>query len=218
MSHTYKNFLTTTLNYTKTTDIIQEVIEQITEDTLTYVKRANIASQRQYGVSVSAGFPVTKWWKSNLYVNAFNNRFEGLVNGEHIAVDASTFTFNGSQQFTLSKTLTAELSGWYRSGAVEGVIVAKPMGMMSVGVSQQIMKGKGTLRINIRDVFASQRFRATSKYGMVDAAFQNRWDSRSVNLGFTYRFSKGKMNGGPKKRNSGSANDEQSRVGGGNGN
>ncbi len=218
LSHTYNNFLTTTLNYTKTTDIIQEVIEQITEDTLTYVKRANIASQRQYGISVSAGFPVTKWWKSNLYVNAFNNRFEGIVNGEFIAVDASTFTFNGSQQFTLSKTLTAELSGWYRSGAVEGVIVAKPMGMMSVGLSQQILKGKGTLRVNIRDVFASQRFRATSKYGMVDAAFQNRWDSRSVNLGFTYRFSKGKMNGGQKKRSSGSANDEQSRVGGGNGN
>ncbi len=218
LSHTYKNFLTTTLNYTKTTDIIQEVIEQITEDTLTYVKRANIASQRQYGVSVNAGFSITKWWRSNLYANAFNNRFEGLVNGAHVAVDASTFTFNGSQQFTLSKTLTAELSGWYRSGGVEGVIAMKPMGMMSVGASQQIMKGKGTLRINIRDVFASQRFKATSKYGMVDAAFQNRGDSRSVNLGFTYRFSKGKMNGGQKKRNSGSANDEQSRVGGGNGN
>ena len=46
-----------------------------------------------------------------------------------------------------------------------------------------------------------------------DAAFQERQDSRVVNLGFTYRFNKGKMNGGPKKRNGGSANDEQNRVG-----
>jgi outer membrane receptor protein involved in Fe transport len=218
LSHTYKNFLTTTLNYTKTTDIIQQVIEQITEDTLTYVKQSNIANQRQYGLSVSAGFSITKWWRSNLYANGFSNRFEGIVNGELIAISAATVMFNGSQQFTLSKTLSAELSGWYRTGGIEGVIVTKPMGMMSIGLSQQVMKGKGTLRLNLRDVFYTQGFKASSKYGMVDAVFQERRDSRVLNIGFTYRFNKGKMNGGQKKKNGGSANDEQSRVGGGNGN
>jgi len=215
LSHTYKGFFTTTLNYTKTTDIIQMVIEQITEDTLTYVKQANIADQRQYGISVNAGFPITKWWKTNLYVNGFNNRFEGIVNGEPVTIGATTVMFNGSQQFTLSKTLTAEISGWYRTQGVEGVINAKPMGMMSVGFSQQVIKGKGTLRLNVRDIFYTQGFRGVSKYGTVDASFQEKRDSRVVNLGFTYRFSKGKMNGGQKKRSNGSANDEQSRVSGG---
>ena len=215
LSHTYKGFFTTTLNYTKTTDIIQMVIEQITEDTLTYVKQANIADQRQYGISVNAGFPITKWWKTNLYVNGFNNRFEGIVNGEPVTIGATTVMFNGSQQFTLSKTFTAEISGWYRTQGVEGVINAKPMGMMSVGFSQQVIKGKGTLRLNVRDIFYTQGFRGVSKYGTVDASFQEKRDSRVVNLGFTYRFSKGKMNGGQKKRSNGSANDEQSRVSGG---
>ncbi len=215
LSHTYKGFLTTTLNYTKTTDIIQMVIEQITEDTLTYVKQANIADQRQYGISVNAGFPITKWWKTNLYVNGFNNRFEGIVNGEPVTIGATTVMFNGSQQFTLSKTLTAEINGWYRSQGVEGVINAKPMGMISFGFSQQVIKGKGTLRLNVRDIFYTQGFRGVSKYGTVDASFQEKRDSRVVNLGFTYRFSKGKMNGGQKKRSNGSANDEQSRVSGG---
>src|SRR5215207_8365613 len=215
LSHTYKGFLTTTLNYTKTTDIIQMVIEQITEDTLTYVKQSNIADQRQYGISINAGFPITKWWRTNLYVNGFNNRFEGIVNGEPVTIGATTVMFNGSQQFTLSKTLTAEISGWYRTQGVEGVINAKPMGMMSVGFSQQVIKGKGTLRLNVRDIFYTQGFRGVSKYGTVDASFQEKRDSRVVNLGFTYRFSKGKMNGGQKKRSNGSANDEQSRVSGG---
>jgi iron complex outermembrane receptor protein len=194
------------------------VIEQITEDTLTYVKDANIADQRQYGISVSAGFSVTKWWKSNIYVNGFNNRFEGIVNGEPVTISASTLMLNGSQQFTLSKVLSAELSGWYRTGGIEGVILTRPMGMLSMGFSQQIMKGKGTLRLNIRDIFRTQNFSASSKYGTVDAAFQEKHDSRSVNIGFSYRFNKGKMNGNQKKRNNGGANDEQSRVGGGNGN
>lgn len=218
LSHTYKNFLTTTLNYTRTTDIIQKVIEQKTEDTLTYVKDANIANQRQYGLSVSAGFSITKWWRSNLYGNLFDNRFEGIVNGEPVTISATTFMFNGSQQFTLSKNLSAELSGWYRTKGIEGVIVAQPMGMLSFGLSEQIMKGKGTLRVNLRDVLNTQQFKGASKYGTVDAAFQEKHDSRVVNIGFTYRFNKGKMNGGQRKRNDGSANDEQSRVGAGGGN
>src|SRR6476620_2964430 len=218
LSHTYNNFLTTTLNYTQTNDIIQQVIEQITEDTLTYVKQANIANQKQYGVSVSAGFSVTKWWRANLYANGFTNKFEGVVNGDNVSLRASTIMFNGSQQFTLSKTLTAELSGWYRTSAVEGVIITRPMGALSIGLSQQVMKGNGTVRFNLRDVLNTQNFKASSKYGSVDASFQEKHDSSVVNIRFTYRFNKGKLNGTPKKRNNGGAGDEQSRVGGGNGN
>ena len=53
ISHTYKGFLTTTLNYSKTTNIITEVLEQNTIKNETFVKKSNIASQRQYGVSVA---------------------------------------------------------------------------------------------------------------------------------------------------------------------
>lgn len=124
---------------------------------------------------------------------------------------------NGSQQFKFAKTWNAELSGFWRSSGIEGVIATKPVGMLAMGLSKQVLQNKGTVRLNVRDILYTQKFRAESKYANVDAGFKEWRDSRVVNLGFTYRFSKGKMNGGPKRRN-GSANDEQSRVGGGNGN
>ncbi|MBD0296794.1 MAG: TonB-dependent receptor, partial [Flavisolibacter sp.] len=213
LSHNYKGYITTTFNYSRTTDIIQQVIEQNAEKNETYVKQANIANQRQYGLSVSANMPITKWWTNNIYINGFNNRFEGIVDNTFVSISATTLMLNGSQQFKLSKNSTAEISGFFRTAGIEGVIKAKPFGMMSVGFSQQVMKGKGTLRLNIRDVLYSQRFRGVTKYGTVDASFQERGDSRVVNVGFTYRFSKGKINSGPRRR-TGSANDEQSRVGG----
>jgi iron complex outermembrane receptor protein len=95
---------------------------------------------------------------------------------------------------------------------VEGVIVAKPMGMMSIGLAKQIMKNNGSLRLNIRDVFNTQKFQGSSKYANIDASFQEKGDTRVINLGFTYRFSKGKVSGTPKRR-AGSANEEQGRVG-----
>jgi len=214
LSHTYKGFLTTTLNYSRTTDIIQMVIEQNEATNETFVKQANIANQRQFGVSINVSNSITKWWKCNIYVNAYNNRFEGIVNNSFITIDATTLMLNGSQQFQISKTLSTEISGFFRTQGLEGVIHTKPFGMMSWGLSKQIMKNNGTLRLNVRDVFKTQKFRGESKYGNVDAAFQERRDSRVVNIGFTYRFSKGKIN--QRKRSNGSANDEQSRVGAGN--
>jgi outer membrane receptor protein involved in Fe transport len=214
LSHTFKGFLTTTLNYTQTNDIIQQVIEQNHSTNETFVKQANIAKQRQYGIAVSANKSINKWWTNSIYVNVFHNRFEGMVNNTPVTIDAPSMMLNGSQQFKLSKTLSAELSGWFRTAGIEGVIKAGRMGGLNIGFSQQVMKDKGALRLNIRDVLYTQQFKGNAKYGNVDASFQERSDSRVVTLGFTYRFSKGKV-GGVKRRAS-SANDEQNRVGQGN--
>ena len=214
LSHTFKGFLTTTVNYTQTNDIIQQVIEQNEATKETFVKQANIAKQRQYGLAVSANKSITKWWTNSIYINVFNNHFEGLVNNELVSINAATLMLNGSQQFKLGKTLTAEVSGWYRTAGIEGVIKAGQMGGLNLGFSQPVLKDKGSLRLNIRDVLYSQQFRGTAKYGNVDAKFQERSDSRVVTIGFTYRFSKGKVGG--VKRRAGSASDEQDRVGGGN--
>ncbi|HWJ25466.1 MAG TPA: outer membrane beta-barrel family protein, partial [Flavisolibacter sp.] len=219
LSHTYKNFLTTTLNYSRTTDIIQQVIEQkrTGDEIQIYVKQANIAKQRQYGISVNMSMPVTKWWNNNLYINVSDNKFDGIVSNTPVSIDAAMLMLNGSQQFKITKSFSAEISGFFRTAGIEGVIRSKPFGMMNMGFSKQVLKDKGTIRLNIRDVFNTQRFRGIIKYGDVDANFTEKHDNRVVNIGFNYRFSKGKMNGGQKRR-TGGASDEQSRVGGGNGN
>lgn len=210
LTHTYHNVLTTTVNYTATNDIIQTLIEQKGQEA--YAKQANIASLRQYGIAFNVNHSVAKWWTNNLYLNIYRNGFKGVVNNIPISFSATSLSMNGSQQFKLSKTLMAEISGFYRSAGVEGVIKLRARGMVSAGFSQQVMKNKGTLRVMARDIFYTQKAYATANYGNVDAAFQERGDSRVLAVGFTYRFSKGK-NAGPRKRTSGSAGEEQNRVG-----
>lgn len=212
LSHTHKNFLTTTLNYSRTTDILQEVIEQNEDKNETFVRQANIAKQRQLGLSVNASIPVTSWWSSNMYANVFNNKFNGIANNSPISVSATMFVLNGSQQFKFAKTWSAELSGFYRTKGIDGVMQTMPMGMLSVGFGKQMMKGKGNLRLNVRDVFFLQKFDGLIKYSNIDTHIRQQNESRVVNIGFTYRFNKGKMNGTPKRR-SNSSNDEQSRIG-----
>jgi hypothetical protein len=84
--------------------------------------------------------------------------------------------------------------------------------MMNTGVTWQVLKGKGTLRFSVRDVLYTQKIKGDIKYSNIDAHFQQRRDSRQAALGFTYRFSKGKINGNGQKRKPGGASEEQSRI------
>lgn len=210
-THSYKGFLNTTLNYTRTTNIIQDVLEQNTDRNETFVKKSNIANQRQYGISVNAGGQITKWWSGNLWMNVYNNRFRGIVNGDNVDLSATTGQANISNQFKFGKTISAELSGYYNTGGIDGVFKIKNFGMVNMGISKQIMKGKGTLRLSARDIFYTQKIKGNIKYSNIDAAFQQQRDSRQVAVGFTYRFAKGKM-GNNQKRKTGGASEEQSRV------
>ena len=210
LTHTYNNFLTTTLNYTKTTDIIQDVFEQNTAKNESFIKKTNIANQRQFGISVNAFFPITKWWTSNIYATVYNNEFKGIVNGDPVTIGATTGMTNVMEQFKFNKGWGAEVSGFYRTEGVEGIFRIKGFGMMNLGLSKQMMKNKGSLRVSIRDVLWSQKIKGESKYSNIDAAFQQFGESRVVNVSFTYRFSKGKVNNTQRKR--GGANEEASRV------
>ena len=211
LSHTYHGFLTSTLNYTSTTDIIQQVLEQNELNNETFIKKANIASSKQFGLAISANKSITKWWTGNVYGNVYNNHFKGVVNKEAISIGITSFMVQVQQQFKFNKGWSAEVSGFYRGKGLEGVIFIEPIVQVNAGVSKQILKNKGSIRLNIQDIFAGGVFKGYSKYGTVDAHFTDVNDSRAGSLTFTYRFNKGKLKAGSTKRNGG-AGDEQSRV------
>lgn len=211
LSHTYNRFLTTTLNYSTTTDIIQQVIEQNEVSNETFIKKANIASRKQVGIAISAYKEITKWWSGNVYMNFANNHFKGVVNNEHISIGIAMLMVQAQQQFKWGKGWGAEVSGFYRTKGLEGVIFIKPIGQVSAGFSKQVLKNKGSIRLNVRDIFAGGKFKGYSKYGNVDANFINVNDSRAVSLSFTWRFSKGKLKASSGKKQGG-ASDELERV------
>ncbi|RYZ53307.1 MAG: TonB-dependent receptor, partial [Chitinophagaceae bacterium] len=210
LSHTWRNKITTTLNYSATTDIIDDVIEQKGEEA--YKAPANIASLHQFGIAINANIPVTKWWTSNLDLNLYHNRYKGVASGTPIEFSQASLVVAGTQQFKLSKTLAGEINGRFMSGRLDGIMRVKPIGGVGAGLSQQVMKGQGTLRLTVRDIFHSVRSNTESRYGNVDFNFQQYADTRVVSLGFTYRFSKGKKIA-PVKRTTGAANEEQERIG-----
>lgn len=209
LSHAFKGWLTTTFNYTSTNNIIQMVLEQNETTKETFARQDNIASLRQIGVSILA-YKQIKNINANLFVNAYQNEFKGMVNNTFLELKAATVVFNGTLSYKFKKGLVVETSGFYRTAGVEGVFTIQPLGAVHFGLSMPLFKNAGSIRLAARDIFWTQKAKGSSRFGTVDAAFRQTPDSRTIGLQFTYRITKGKTNNS--KRKNGSAGDEQGRV------
>ena len=209
LSHTFKGFLTTTVNYSKTKNFFTETFQQ--KDYATIVSQGNIGARQNAGISMSAQVPVAKWWSAQLYANYNYSTFKGILYGEELNVSASNVLFNVNNQFQFGKGWSAELSGFYRTKGIEGQIQIDPLGQASAGVSKQVLKGKGSVRINARDIFYTNWVKGTINFQQTEAKFENRRDSRVVGISFTYRFGK-PLKGPQNNRKKGGADDEQNRV------
>jgi iron complex outermembrane recepter protein len=210
LSHTYKGFLTTTLNYSVTNNVFTDVLKQITAERKTFQTKENIATRTNVGLAVSAYFPVTKFWTTNIYGNVIRDAYKGALDGGFLNVNSVTFFTNINNQFRFTKGWSAELGGFYRTKGIESQIIIDPLWRLDAGVQKEVLKTKGTIKVGIRDIFASQNFTGKVLYQDIDVMIKNRHDSRSASLTFTYRFGKPLQN--QQRRKTGGASDEQNRV------
>ena len=218
LSYNFKGQLNVSVNYTAISDIINDVLitRKLGNDSnyTTFLTSENIASSHNIGLSVSYNKLLKKWWTINAYANVFNNKFKGVIDNEPINVNTSAANFNVSNQFTWGKGWSGEVSGWFNSRQlVSSAIVMKPMGTFSFGAGKQILKSKGTLRLNIRDPFYITSFRGITDLDKGITLIHNKWDNRRATLTFTYRF--GKDNNQPSRRRNSASDDETNRVKGG---
>lgn len=210
LSHTYAGNFTTSLNYSKTTDLINDVFDQDEEKKETFITKNNIASRRQYGVTVTTLIPVKKFLKINVYANFSNNRFKGFINNADVDLQSNLFMANVNSQWSLGKGWNAELSGFFRSKGLESVMLIGNVGALNGGISKAVLKNTGTLKLGFRDILWTQQFKGTANYSYIDMSFNQKRDSRQVSLSFNWRFGKGKA--AAPKRKIGGANEEQNRV------
>ncbi|MBS1566654.1 MAG: TonB-dependent receptor family protein, partial [Bacteroidetes bacterium] len=218
LRHTLNGGLTTTIGYTVTNDVISELLKQNTEKRITYLTPDNVAKLRNVSLSVNAPVKFFKWWSANIYAGVYSNRYTGnyynSYTGKNDPLDISftSFNINVSNTFNFPKGWSGELSGFYRSKGVDGLSINEPMYFMGLGAQKNVLKGRGTVRMNLRDPFHWQVYRGNTVYSDIDVRVHDKWDNRSLTFTLNYRF--GKSTVPQARKHSGATGDEQSRVGG----
>lgn len=209
LAYSYRSLFTVALTYDYTTDVQGETIHKTGDVFLSTT--GNIGQEKNLDFSVNTNFQPAKWWSVNLYAEVFNNTYQGPFYDGYLNQSKTKFAANGNNQFTISKTWSAELSGFYDGGGTYGQFITLPKGMLNAAIQKKILNGKGSIKLNMRDIFHTFSPSGTIT-NLVDATatFHNFVDTRVATLAFTYSF--GKSANVPQKRETGGADSEQGRA------
>jgi iron complex outermembrane receptor protein len=212
LSHTYNNEFVSSLYYNQTNDAYDFPVYRQNDTTkVNITERKNFGRIFAYGISFYAPVQFTNWWSANFNLDAAYLRYKAYAANGNFNKASQDIIFNSTQTFVLSSTISAEISGRYESPTLYGVNQLKQSYVVNAGISKQLFNKRGSIKINLNDVFNTDRDLNHAIYQNVDLSEINKKETRVWRIGFSYRFGKATVKSAT-KHNTGS-DDEQRRTG-----
>lgn len=224
LSYTLKQ-LNFTLGYSHTTDpqnvVLSKILDVIPtfeikpgqDSNITVQIPVNLQSSDYVGITATAPIKIAKWWNMINNFNLYYNHFNGNLGGVQLSNGSPAANIRTNNTFTFKKSWSAELNANLNTGGRSGYMVMQPQWGLSTGAQKTVMKGKGTVRFNITDIFWTNRPKAKVTY---EGSYVENWhayrESRVANLSFTYRFGNNKVQAARRRT---TASEEETRRAGG---
>ena len=185
-AHNYSLFTTVAWSHSK--DNLSVVLRQDPGSKILVASYDNQASFNVVYANVVLSKPVTKkfrttWTAMGLLIN-INTRLDGV----QYKKSNLTAIVNTQNAYTLPAGFTAELNGYFQSPFAMGYATFKTVGYVDLGLRKNIMKGNGSLKLAVNDVFNTKQYRFDVQYAAIRANSINNMDTRVVNLTFNYKF------------------------------
>ena len=191
------NFITTAY-YRRVNDMTQPLQFDINDpiaaiyldgkENATFMRWENVGSRDNAGLELISKVNIFKWWDATANANIYYQRVNpveryNINKVENIAWDANLTT---NVKFT--STTSLQVKGDYRAPMKTLQGRMKSMHGVDLALRQDILKGKGSLLFNVRDVFDKRRFGGETNLPTRYSDFYHRWSRRTFNLTFSYRF------------------------------
>jgi outer membrane receptor protein involved in Fe transport len=179
------------LAYTYETDVIsrfQPRVDSVTnKQTIT---SENLDNRKTVTLTLAFPFTLTKWW--TLQANALGTwqNINLTYNGEGIELAQTSININATQNFTLPKDYSVEVSGFYNSPTIFAFSKVASFGALNVGVQKKLRNDGGTFRFNVSDIFNTLRFKGSINqpaHNLVGSS-HFRFVPRTYSLSFSRNF------------------------------
>ena len=198
------------LSYGYTTDNLSFGIIQDGDNQAVLVQPFNVETVRSYSLTASLPITVAKWWRSNWNLNASYNEFDGLVNGSELNRSTPIVSLSTNHSFDLGKEFRLQLNTFNLFPHYVSITRIEELSSVSIGLQKTVMDGKGTLRLNVNDIFFNQYPVGYTDFAGIDDGFRSYRDTRYAALSFTWRF--GKQSVEPAKRRQSGVQEELERA------
>jgi iron complex outermembrane receptor protein len=211
VTHTYKYRLNTTLNYSHVKDIFSQIIDTA-EESKAFITQKNLATQDIVSLNISYPFQY-KWYSAFANVNAYYSHFKADFGpGRKVDLDAVAVNVYAQQTARLGKGFTAEVSGFYSSPTIwQGTFESRQIWSIDGGLQKTILKGSGTLKVSVSDIFRTLKWKGTSNFTGQYLVASGYGETRQLKLSFSWRFGNAQVKAARQRKTA--AEEESKRVG-----
>lgn len=180
------------LYYRSTTDKIDRIRTVDGEGNSRTITQ-NLLSERSMGAEFTGDFTPNEWWKMDLNVNVFY----ADIDGSNIMDDYKAKTFSWfarySSRFSFANGLEVQLRANYEARQKTAQGIRKSLTYADLSASKDVLKGNGTLILNVMDVFNSRRNRYISEGPGFYTVGDGQQRVRQINLTLNYRIKQSKQ-------------------------
>jgi hypothetical protein len=194
LSYSYGSLLSAAVSYSRFSDVITGSFQKNDATQVVTNSFANYPSADQFGATLTLMKPLlNNKWQTVTTLGVLAAQVQGGAGTIGITKSSPGAYLSSNHTITLRAGLKAEVSASYMSPMTFSGMAMRSSYSGNIGISQTVLKGAGTLTLNVTDVFNTQRSRFDVLAAGINSQNVNKVESRFVKLNFTYKFGNQKV-------------------------
>ncbi len=188
--------------YRHSTDVFQRIerVERVDSTLVTFARPENFAKNDSYGLELIGMYSLSKIINLNGSLNFFRSMTQGEAYGVFYETDNYSWWGRLQSKFTVAKSFDLQLAGNYRGKMSTPQGSRLPGYSVDLGLSKDVLSDRGTLTLNVRDVFNTRKH-AMETFGPNFYSSSNfRWSTTTITLNFNYRINQQKKRNGERRQ------------------
>jgi ferric enterobactin receptor len=186
-----KGSMSSSVYYRDTHDKIQ-TIRTVNADGFSITRPENLRSEQSIGVELTSQYAPYKWWKMDYNFNLFHAQIDGSNINDTYKRETLSWFVRHTSRFSLPKNLDVQVRGNYEAPQVTAQGKQLYMFFMDLSLSKDVFKGKGTLNLNVMDVFNSRIRRFNAEGPNFFSVGSSQFRMRQINLTLNVRLKQAK--------------------------
>ncbi len=182
-----KGSFTSSIYYRHTTDKIQS-IRRVDNAGFATSRPENLLSEDAYGAEFTSQYTPKKWWKLDFNINFFRAITDGGNINSDIASDTYSWFARQTSRFSLPHNIDFQIRANYEAPQKTPQGERLSVYFIDLGINKDILQKKGTVTLNVSDLFNSRRNRSITRGNNFYTNSDFQFRRRQVNLTFNYRF------------------------------
>ncbi|MCC5929049.1 MAG: TonB-dependent receptor [Cyclobacteriaceae bacterium] len=188
-------------------NVMTRIVESFDENAV-IMTWANANRRQTAGIEVVNQYNPLSWLDATFTANFFRSEIIGSNIGEGMDNATNSWNLNLMTNARIPKFITVQTQVFYRGPIVIPQGLIDPIFSMNIGFRKDILNNKGTLSLNISDVFNTRIFRIQTTTPNFEQTRMFNRETQIATLSFIYRFGGYKERRESRDRGSGNGGDD----------